>query len=70
MQALERENIRLKRLVAEKELDIQILKGTLAVDTKTSEPGEVTGHLYTALEISHRSGLYRVGSTALLQQEG
>ena len=32
--ALERENIRLKRLVAEKELDIQILNETLAVDAK------------------------------------
>ena len=32
--ALERETIRLKRLVAEKELDIQILNETLAVDAK------------------------------------
>ena len=32
--ALERENIRLKRLVAEKEFDIQILNETLAVDAK------------------------------------
>ena len=31
---LKRENIRLKRLVAEKALDIQILKETLAVDAK------------------------------------
>ena len=54
--SVERENIRLKRLVAEKELDIHILKETLAVDAKTSEPGEATGHLYTALEISqHRA---------------
>ena len=34
LKVLERENIRLKRLVAEKELDIQILKETLAVDSK------------------------------------
>ncbi len=33
--ALERETIRLKRLVAEKELDIQILNETLAVDAKS-----------------------------------
>ena len=32
--ALERETIRLKRLGAEKELDIQILNETLAVDAK------------------------------------
>ncbi len=43
LEALERENIRLKRLVAEKELDSQILKETLAVDAKTSEPGKATG---------------------------
>ena len=34
LKVLERENIRLKRLVAEKELDIQILNETLAVDAK------------------------------------
>ena len=34
LKVLERENIRLNRLVAEKELDIQILKETLAVDAK------------------------------------
>ncbi len=34
LKALERENIRLKHLVADKELDIQILKETLAVDAK------------------------------------
>ena len=34
LKVLERENIRLKRLFAEKELDIQILKETLAVDAK------------------------------------
>ena len=32
--ALERENIRLKRLVAEKELDIQILKEAIAFESK------------------------------------
>jgi hypothetical protein len=31
---LEKENVRLKRLVAEKELDIQILKEALAFDSK------------------------------------
>ena len=34
LKALEKENIRLKRLVAEKELDIQILKESLAYDSK------------------------------------
>ena len=34
LNALEKENIRLKRLVAEKELDIQILKEALAYDSK------------------------------------
>jgi|TARA_B100000315_G_scaffold244350_1_gene268798 transposase-like protein len=34
LKALERENSRLKRLVAEKELDIQIFKETLALDAK------------------------------------
>jgi transposase-like protein len=34
LKALEKENIRLKRLVAEKELDIQILKEALAYDSK------------------------------------
>jgi transposase-like protein len=34
LKGLERENIRLKHLVADKELDIQILKETLAVDAK------------------------------------
>ena len=33
-EVLEREKIRLKRLVAEKALDIQILRETLAVDAK------------------------------------
>ncbi|MFC1619450.1 transposase [Candidatus Neomarinimicrobiota bacterium] len=32
-----------KRLIAEKELDIQILKETLALESKTSEPGERNG---------------------------
>lgn len=32
--ALEKENIRLKRLVAEKELDIQILKEAIAFESK------------------------------------
>ena len=35
LKLLERENSRLKRLVAEKELDIQILKETLALAAKT-----------------------------------
>jgi len=34
LNALEKENIRLKRLVAEKELDIQILKEAIAYDSK------------------------------------
>ena len=34
LKALEKENTRLKRLVAEKELDIQILKEALAYDSK------------------------------------
>ena len=34
LKALEQENMRLKRLVAEKEVDLQILKETLAVDSK------------------------------------
>jgi putative transposase len=34
LKALEKENQRLKRLVAEKELDIQILKETLAIESK------------------------------------
>jgi putative transposase len=34
LKALEKENVRLKRLVAEKELDIQILKESLAYDSK------------------------------------
>ena len=35
LNVLEKENIRLKRLVAEKELDIQILRETLAFESKT-----------------------------------
>ena len=34
LKALEKENLRLKRLEAEKELDIQILKETLAIESK------------------------------------
>ena len=34
LKALEKENGRLKRLVAEKELDLQILKEAVAVDSK------------------------------------
>jgi putative transposase len=34
LKELEKENIRLKRLVAEKELDIQILKEALAFEAK------------------------------------
>jgi len=34
LKVLEKENIRLKRLVAEKELDIQILKEAIAYDSK------------------------------------
>ena len=34
LNALEKENVRLKRLVAEKELDIQILKESMAYDSK------------------------------------
>ena len=34
LKALEKENIRLKRLVAEKELDIQILKEALVIESK------------------------------------
>jgi DNA-binding XRE family transcriptional regulator len=34
LKALEQENVRLTRLVAEKELDIQILKETLAFESK------------------------------------
>ena len=34
LKALEKENLQLKRLVAEKELDIQILKETLALESK------------------------------------
>jgi hypothetical protein len=34
LKGLEKENIRLKQLVAEKELDIQILKEAMAYDTK------------------------------------
>ena len=34
LKALEKENLRLKRLVAEKELDIQILKEAIAYESK------------------------------------
>jgi|TARA_B100001971_G_C18059806_1_gene467302 transposase-like protein len=34
LKVLEKENIRLKRLVAEKELDIQILRETIAFESK------------------------------------
>jgi len=34
LKALEKENVRLKRLVAEKELDIQILKEAVAFESK------------------------------------
>ena len=34
LKALEQENVRLKRLVAEKELDIQILKESVAFESK------------------------------------
>ena len=34
LKALEKENIRLKRLIAEKELDIQILKEAIAFESK------------------------------------
>ena len=34
LKALEKENLRLKRLVAEKELDIQILKEALVFESK------------------------------------
>ena len=34
LKAVEKENVRLKRLVAEKELDIQILKEALAFESK------------------------------------
>jgi putative transposase len=34
LKALEKENVRLKRLVAEKELDIQILRETIAFESK------------------------------------
>ena len=34
LKALEKENLRLKRLVAEKELDIQILKEALVIESK------------------------------------
>ena len=34
LKALEKENFRLKRLVAEKELDIQILKEAMAFESK------------------------------------
>ena len=34
LKTLEQENVRLKRLVAEKELDIQILKETLSFESK------------------------------------
>jgi transposase-like protein len=36
LKTLEQENVRLKRLVAEKELDIQILKEALAIESKNS----------------------------------
>lgn len=36
LKRLEQENVRLKRLVAEKELDIQILKEALAFESKNS----------------------------------
>ena len=36
LKTLEQENVRLKRLVAEKELDIQILKEALAFESKNS----------------------------------
>lgn len=34
LKALEQENVRLKRLVADKELDIQILKESVAFESK------------------------------------
>ena len=34
LKVLEKENLRLKKLVAEKELDIQILRETLALESK------------------------------------
>jgi transposase-like protein len=36
LKVLEKENLRLKRLVAEKELDIQILRETLSLESKNS----------------------------------
>jgi hypothetical protein len=36
LKTLEQENVRLKRLVAEKELDIQILKEALSFESKNS----------------------------------
>jgi len=40
LKTLEQENIRLKRLVAEKELDIQILKEALSYESKNCWPGK------------------------------
>jgi transposase-like protein len=36
LKVLEKENLRLKKLVAEKELDIQILRETLSLESKNS----------------------------------
>ncbi len=36
LKVLEKQNLRLKRLVAEKELDIQILRETLSLESKNS----------------------------------
>ena len=42
LKTLEKENVRLKRLVAEKELDIQILKEAIAFESKNSKPDNET----------------------------
>ena len=39
LKTLEKENSRLKRLVAEKELDIQIIKEAMAFESKNYKPG-------------------------------
>ncbi len=44
LKALEKENFRLKRLVAEKKLDIQILKEAMAFVSKTSKSGKKTSY--------------------------
>ncbi len=57
LKALEKENSRLKRLVAEKELDIQILKEAMAFDSKNLSPAKrrrTVEYVLNELSVSER----------------